>query len=397
MTRGDSRRGHDDLRRFLEPERAGRVRAIPAILVSVIAALLVVAIILLRPTGVERPDLSEIGINSQVFGGVVVAVTDSPCSPGEALVCAHVTLALEQGPDVGQEFGLDFVVTDTVARLEVGDRVVLGYQPDAAPEFRYTYLDRQHRPVLMWLALAFAAVVVLMGRMRGLAALVGLVGSVVVLLQFVIPAILDGRNPVFVAIVGSGAIAYLALYAAHGFTRMTTVALLGTLAALALTALLSWIVIGAAHFTGLTAEESFIISVAGHFDLSGLILAGVVMGALGAIDDITVTQASTVWELHAVRPDLGKAGLIRSGLKVGRDHVASTVNTLLLAYAGAAMPLLLFFVLADQSLGTVLNAEVVAVEVVRTLVGSIGLVSAVPFTTWLAAVFASEEFAGDSP
>jgi uncharacterized membrane protein len=174
---------------------------------------------------------------------------------------------------------------------------------------------------------------------------------------------------------------------------MTTVALLGTLAALAVTALLSWAAVAAARFSGLTADEAFIISVAGHFDLSGLILAGIVLGALGAVDDITVTQASTVWELHSVRPDLGKRALIRSGLKVGRDHVASTVNTLLLAYAGAAMPLLLFFVLAQQSIGTVLNGEIVAVEVVRTLVGSIGLVSAVPITTWLAAVFASEEFA----
>jgi uncharacterized membrane protein len=153
------------------------------------------------------------------------------------------------------------------------------------------------------------------------------------------------------------------------------------------------VAVGAARFSGLTVEEAFIITIAGHFDLSGLILAGIVLGALGAIDDITVTQASTVWELHAVRPDLGKAGLVRSGLKVGRDHVASTVNTLLLAYAGAAMPLLLFFVLAGQSIGTVLNGEIVAVEVVRTLVGSIGLVAAVPITTWLAAVFASEEFA----
>lgn len=370
------------------------VRAVPAILVSVIGALVVIGVTLLRPTGVERPDLTEIGINSEVYGAVVVGLVEAPCSPGEALVCAEVTFRLEQGPDQGEEFPLGFVVTETGPRLGTGDRVVLGFQQDAAPEFRYTYLDRQHRPVLLWLAVLFAAVVVLLGRMRGVAALAGLAGSVIVLLQFVIPAILDGRNPVLVAIVGSAVIAYLALYAAHGFTRMTTVALLGTLAALALTGFLSWVVVAASRFSGLTAEESFIITIAGHFDLSGLILAGVVLGALGAIDDITVTQASTVWELHRLRPDLGKAGLVRSGLKVGRDHVASTVNTLLLAYAGASMPLLLFFVLTDQSIGTILNSEVVAVEVVRTLVGSIGLVSAVPITTWLAAVFAAEDFAG---
>ena len=256
----------------------------------------------------------------------------------------------------------------------------MDYQEGAEPGFQYSYFDRQRRPVLWWLAVAFAVVVVALGRMRGFAALVGLGASIVVLLQFVVPAILDGRDPLWVAIVGSTVIAYVALYAAHGFTRMTTVALLGTLAALGLTAVLSWIAVAAARFSGLTGEEVYIITIAGHFDLSGLILAGIVLGALGAIDDITVTQASTVWELHALRPDLGRVALMRSGLKVGRDHVASTVNTLLLAYAGAAMPLMLFFVLAKQSIGTVLNSEIVAVEVVRTLVGSIGLVLAVPLT-----------------
>ncbi|HEX5631257.1 MAG TPA: YibE/F family protein, partial [Acidimicrobiia bacterium] len=309
------------------------------------------------------------------------------------LTCVTVTLRLTEGPEVGTTVLLQMVVADTSPSFSVGERVVLDRAPDADPEFRYSYADRQRRPVLLILAIVFALVVVALGRMRGLAALLGLAGSVVVLLQFVIPAILDGRSPVAVAITGAAVIAYLALFAAHGFTRMTTVALLGTLAALGMTAVLSSIAVEAARFSGLTAEEAFIITVAGHFDLSGLILAGIVLGALGALDDITVTQASTVWELHTVRPDLGRAALFRSGLKVGRDHVASTVNTLLLAYAGAAMPLLLFFVLAGQSIGTVLNSEIVAVEVVRTLVGSIGLVAAVPLTTWMAAVFASEEFA----
>jgi uncharacterized membrane protein len=369
------------------------MRALPAILAGVLAVAVLAGVLLLRPSGQERPNLSDIGITSQTYEAKVEGVTTAPCVANPELQCAAVALRLTEGPDLGSEYSLAVVLSETSPTFAVGERVVLSYQEDAPLEFRYNYADRQRRPVLLWLAIAFAVVVVGLGRMRGLAALIGLAGSVVVLLQFVIPAILDGRNPMLVAVVGASVIAYLALYAAHGFTRMTTVALLGTLAALALTALLSWVAVGAARFSGLTVEEAFIITIAGHFDLSGLILAGIVLGALGAIDDITVTQASTVWELHAVRPDLGKAGLVRSGLKVGRDHVASTVNTLLLAYAGAAMPLLLFFVLAGQSIGTVLNGEIVAVEVVRTLVGSIGLVAAVPITTWLAAVFASEEFA----
>jgi uncharacterized membrane protein len=137
---------------------------------------------------------------------------------------------------------------------------------------------------------------------------------------------------------------------------------------------------------------SFILTAANSINVRGLLLAGVVLGSLGAIDDVTVTQASAVWELRAADPTMPRSRLFRAGMRVGRDHVASTVNTLLLAYAGAAMPLLLFFVLAGQSLGTSLNSEIVAIEVIRTVVGSIGLVMAVPFTTWLAAWMA-----GDSP
>lgn len=395
MTGSDEVTG-DDLRRLLEPERAGVMRAMPIAVAVALAVVVAVGLVLLRPTGALRPDLSEIGINAVVHAAETVRLTETPCEVDPSLVCAVVVFRLETGPNAGDEVALPFVVTATVPRFAPGDRVVLEYQEGAPEEFRYRYADRQRRPLLLWLAIGFAVVVVALGRMRGLAALVGLAGSVVVLLQFVIPAILDGRNPVLVAIVGSAVIAYLALYAAHGFTRMTTIALLGTLGALAVTALLSWLAVAAARFTGLTTDEAFVLTIAGEFDLSGLILAGIVLGALGAIDDVTVTQASAVWEIHGVRPDLGKVELVRSGLKVGRDHVASTVNTLLLAYAGAAMPLLMFFVLADQSIGTVLNSEVVAVEVVRTLVGSIGLVVAVPLTTWLAAVFASEEFARHS-
>jgi uncharacterized membrane protein len=244
--------------------------------------------------------------------------------------------------------------------------------------------------MLVWLTVAFAAVVVLLGTWRGATALAGLGASVVVLLLFVLPAILDGRSPVLVAVAGAAAIAYLALYLAHGFNRMTTVALLGTLAALTLTAALSAVVVSAANFTGFASEESSLLTLFEGIDVRGLLLAGIVLGSAGAIDDVTVTQASAVWELRSANPNLGPVELFQRGLRIGRDHIASTVNTLLLAYAGAALPLLVLFVLSEQSLGTVANSEVVAVEIVRTLVGSIGLVAAVPFTTWLASATAGD-------
>jgi uncharacterized membrane protein len=149
--------------------------------------------------------------------------------------------------------------------------------------------------------------------------------------------------------------------------------------------------------SGFAEEASFILTLAGRIDVGGLVLAGVVLGSMGAIDDVTVTQASAVWELKAAAPHLGWRQLFVRSLRVGRDHIASMVNTLLLAYAGAAMPLLLFFVLSSQSLGTVLNTEIVAIEVLRTLLGSIGLVAAVPATSWLAAVTAADLRPEDLP
>ncbi len=144
------------------------------------------------------------------------------------------------------------------------------------------------------------------------------------------------------------------------------------------------------ELSGFASEEALLVSQLGAtVDVSGLILAGIVLGAVGALDDVTVTQTSAVWELRLANPALNGRPLLRAGLRVGRDHVVSSVNTLLLAYAGAAIPLLILFSLSDLGLGTVANSEIVATEIIRTLVGSIGLVAAVPITTWLASEVAS--------
>jgi uncharacterized membrane protein len=342
-------------------------------------------------------DVGESAVLSYVAPpGRVDAIRSEPCDFDAELTCTTLTLLLGEGATVrpaefqmlpgeaGTTFARGEQVLVNLFEGPGGELEIVSVAPvDLAVQ--YQYADSQRRGTLFWLALAFALVVVALGRLRGVLALAGLAASVIVLLQFVLPAILDGRSPVLVAVFGAAAIAYLALYLAHGFTRMTTVALLGTLAALALTALLSTVVVEAARFTGFATEESTLLTLFDRIDVRGLLLAGIVLGAVGAIDDVTVTQASAVWELRAANPSIGLRRLVRSGLRIGRDHIASTVNTLLLAYAGASLPLLVLFVLSAQSLGTVANGEVVAVEIVRTLVGSIGLVAAVPFTTWLAA------------
>ncbi len=365
------------------------VRRVLTAAAVVLALATVAGMVVLRPGDPgDRPDLGEF-TTSEFYDAKVVDVDPQGCvnTPPEAgIECNLVHLELLGGPDEGDVTNLEFPASATTPQFEVGDRIVLSYSPDAERGFQYSFADRGRKPVLVWLAVLFAVGVVVLGRLRGVTALAGLVASVVVLLAFALPAIIDGRNPVGVSVVAAAAISFVALYAAHGFTMMTTVALLGTLGSLLLTAVLAVSFVELAQFSGYGSEEAaFLSTVAGEIDLRGLLLAGVVVGALGAIDDMTVTQASAVWELRAANPAMSAQRVYLAGLRIGRDHVASTVNTLFLAYAGASMPLFVLFVLAEQSLGSIANSEIVAVEIVRTLVGSIGLVTAVPLTTWLAA------------
>jgi uncharacterized membrane protein len=369
-----------------------RTRLTLGVTAAVLGLATLIGMILLRPSGEERPNLRGLGFVSEVYDAEVVTAEDVPCQ-GQAdpgVECRRVAFELLEGPHPGRTVAQELVVTATTPDLETGDRVMLAYDATAAPEFQYRFVDKDRSWILVILAVVFAAAVVALGRLRGVAALAGLAVSLLVLLQFILPSILEGRDPLAVSIVGSAAIAFLALYMAHGFTTMTTVALLGTLASLALTAVLASVFVGLAELSGFASEEAIVVQIgAARVDLAGIILGGVVIGALGAIDDMTVTQASAVWELRTTNPGMPRRPLARSGLRIGRDHVASTVNTLALAYAGASMPVLLLLILSQQPLATVISGEVIATEVLRTLVGSIGLVAAVPLTTWLAAAAVS--------
>ena len=267
---------------------------------------------------------------------------------------------------------------------------MLGYEPGAEAGTEYFYADQQRDRPLLGLTVLFAIAVIGFGRLKGVRALLGLAVSLGVLVVFVLPALLDGRSPLGVAVVGASAVMFVALYLAHGLNVRTTIAVLGTLASLLLTGVLAAAFIGASRFTGLVSDEAtFLNAVAGQVNLRGLLLAGVIIGSLGVLDDVTVTQASAVWELHLANPAYRARDLYRAATRIGRDHIASTVNTLVLAYAGASLPLLVLFTLADRSLGEVVTGEVIAQEVVRTLVGSIGLVASVPLTTGLAAFVVS--------
>jgi uncharacterized membrane protein len=385
MVTGGGAVAHRDHRQV--PVRARRVLAAVSAVIGVVT---LVGVVVIWPRGdVVSRLLTDVTGTQETYDAEVISVIEKACLgvPSEADVeCKAVTFRVLGGPDEGERASIEFTGGAALDSVEEGSTIVVARNPKAPREVRYSFVDHERRPVLFALAVVFAVAVVLLGRLRGITALIGLVATFLLISEFLLPAILSGRSPTVAAAFGASAIAYVALYLAHGFGPMTTIALLGTLSSLFLTVALGTIFVGLAEFSGLASEEAFLVNLgAGNVDLSGLVLAGVIIGALGAIDDMTVTQASAVSELVATNPGTSRTGLFRTGLRIGRDHVSSTVNTLFLAYVGASLPLLLLFVLTDQSALFVANRELVATEIARTLIGSIGLVASVPLTTWLAA------------
>ena len=349
---------------------------------------IVAGLVLLWPGTIERDSFTDAVSPDDFFDAKVTAIDRGPCTGTDSaagITCTVATVRLQEGPDKGTTIELAEEADLEGARLEVGDRIVLAYYPDAGKGFEYGYADRERRVPLTVLALVFAVAVIALGRWKGLRALAGVGVSLAVLAAFILPALLDGSDPVLVALVGGGAIAVIALYLAHGINVGSTIALIGAFASLALVGLLAWIFVEATHLTGRAAEEAGVLQIsASQVKLQGLVLAGIVIGTLGVLDDVTVLQVSAVWELHHANPEHTRFDLYRAAIRIGRDHIASTVNTLVLAYAGASLPLFLLLTQAHQGLSDTANSEVVAVEIVRTLVGSIGLVASVPITTLLA-------------
>ncbi|MFG3139256.1 YibE/F family protein [Streptomyces sp. NPDC048211] len=393
---------------------SGHLRKVIAAVLIPFAAAVVVGLVVLWPGGAPAHERTGVGFDRQTQQGKVVNIDKIDCkdvnasqipvsgdtSPttsepptGEDL-CEKATVEVTSGQEKGRRF-IEVVQPDAPRQLREGQGVVVAYAPDAPHDLQYSVTDVDRKFPLLLLAGIFALVVVAVGRMRGVMALVALALSFAVLTLFILPAILQGSNPLVVAVVGAGAIMLIALYICHGLTARTSVAVIGTLISLLLIGLLGSLFIGWASLSGNTDDNTGLIhGLYPHIDMSGLLLAGVIIGSLGVLDDVTVTQTSAVWELHQADPTMSAKELYRAGIRIGRDHIASVVNTLVLAYAGAALPLLLLFSIARSSVGAVANSELVAEEIVRTLIGSIGLVASVPVTTALAALVVAADRTG---
>ncbi|UXX94529.1 YibE/F family protein [Streptomyces sp. AD2-2] len=390
-------------------------KVIAAILIPFTVAV-VVGMVVLWPGGAPSHKRTGVGFDRQTQQATVTKVVSVSCasvnasgggSTGDtstaegssaaqeaAGTCKKATVTVSTGKDKGRTF-TEIVQPDQSRQLHQGEKVVVAYEPSAPRDLQYSVTDVNRKFPMALLAGIFALAVVVVGRLRGVMALIALAISFMILNFFILPAILHGSNPLIVAVVGSSAIMLIALYMCHGLSARTSVAVLGTLMSLVLIGVLGSVFIGWAALTGNTDDNTGLIhGLYPSIDMSGLLLAGVIIGSLGVLDDVTVTQTSAVWELHEANPSMGWRGLYRAGIRIGRDHIASVVNTLVLAYAGAALPLLLLFSIAQSSVGAVANSELVAEEIVRTLVGSIGLVASVPVTTALAALVVSADRPG---
>jgi uncharacterized membrane protein len=309
--------------------------------------------------------------------------------------CVDVVVRITSGPDAGNTKTIEESVDPAKPVFEAGDKVRVARTIAAdrkgagSEETQYYLADYARGLPLGIIALVFAVVVVAIARWRGFGALIGMALTYLALVFFLLPALLQGSSPIAVALVTSAAVLYILLYLAHGPSARTSTALLGTLLSLGLTGALGYLAIELTRLTGLGSEDMAQLTAFAKLDLTGLILAGLVIGALGLLNDVTVTQASAVWELSDASPGAGPRTLYRAGMRIGRDHIASAIYTIMLAYTGAALPSLLLFSLAGRSPYDVITGDLVAAEVVRTAIGSIGLVASVPITTAIAAVIAS--------
>ena len=273
--------------------------------------------------------------------------------------------------------------------IQDGDRVLLFEVPEAPPSQQWQFIDFDRSRAVYTLVAVFALAVLLLSRWRGVASLASLALSLLLVIWFVLPNLLGGTPPLLVAVVAAAAIMIVSLYLGHGFNAMTSAALVGTLLALVLTGILGVLVTAASQFTGFSDDSTkYLAALQGEINYEGLVLAALVIGSLGVLDDVTVTQAAAVWELKAADPTAPRRELFAAAMRIGRAHVAAAVNTLVLAYVSAMLPLLLFLMLISTSFNDALLSDGVAQEVARGLVGSLGIIAAVPITTLVAVLVA---------
>jgi uncharacterized membrane protein len=349
------------------------------IILYLIIAIIATLILLIPNTYNENK--SE-GAGADLVNGEVTTVSEIQDS------MQSLEVQLEDGKLVSFENDESYSVSPRI--FYPGDKIVMAkYQEDTGLNSYYV-TDYQRTDALIILFFCFVLAVLVVARMQGVGSIFGMLFSFLVLFKIVLPQILSGTNPVFAAIIGAILIIPVAFYLSHGFNRKTHVAILGTVLTLILTGFLAEFFANLASLTGLSSEEAGFLKIetSSNINFGGIILAGMIISILGILDDITISQSSIVNQLKGANKKISFQELFSRSMAVGRDHISSLVNTLVLVYTGASLPLLLLFLDHSQPFMQVINLEFIAEEIVLTLVGSIGLIVAVPITTVIACVLA---------
>ena len=336
----------------------------------------------------EAPRLVE----DEFYKGKVIAVEKEEIQDefGAPLFIQYLSVEVTSGPDIGKRLSLPYEVHENnieARKLLPCRRLVIGKQIPIDGEPLFYVSDVYRLNAVWWIVGVFFLLTVYFARWQGIRAFLGLAISFFLLFFVIVEKIVGGSSPVLASMVGVLLIATISLYIAHGFRMRTSIAFVSTLITIGLSFLFATLFVRASHLFGFGTEEAFFLQFAPieHIDLRGILLAGIMLGVLGVLDDVTTAQAATVEEIHRANTSLGFTELYQRGLSVGREHIVSLVNTLALAYTGASFPLLLLFYIYERPLWVTLNSEIILEEVIRILVGSITLIFAVPITTMLAA------------
>lgn len=328
----------------------------------------------------------------QYFRGTVTSIIREEANKEENTAIQHVEVKFDEvpGKSVYKEVLNMADLNIGRQRVSVGDDIVVIKVPGSADGDVYYVSDHYRLPNIVWFTVIFFVLVVALGGWRGFTSIAGLLGSIAVLGGFIIPLIVGGHSPLLVVTAGSILIVFISMFFAHGFNRATLMAISSTGITLILSSILAYLAVHLTDLSGTGTEEAIYVQFGktGVLDLRGILLAGIIIGAVGVLDDITTAQTASVRELHDTKPDISFHELFARVMRIGREHIASLVNTLVLAYAGASFPLfLLFYSSHEQPLWSIINSQQIAEELVRTLVGSTALVLAVPISSAIAAYF----------
>ncbi|MGN6721742.1 MAG: YibE/F family protein [Marmoricola sp.] len=364
----------------IEVGRSARI-ALVVFLIAVAVAVVAGAATLLATKSNAHPS-SPYAAPGVTFPKATVTKIGGDCPGGS---CRMVTVRIDDGVDQGSTQTVQVPGYVVSGGLTAGDHVSLQRNPSGAQQASYSWWDNIDRSNAMWLLIGlFVLVVLVVARLRGFLAMVGLCLAALVVLKFMLPALLGGQDGLAVALVGSAAIMYVVLYLAHGWSLRTSTALAGTLVGTLIVAGLGWFASELARLSGASDENAIALNGLIHIDLRGVAICGLILVSLGLLNDVTVTQASAVWELRAAAPQASRGELFGRGMRIGRDHIASTIYTIVFAYTGTALTLLLLAAVYSRPYSQLLSTDAVAEDVVRTLAAAIGLVLAVPVTTAIA-------------